>query len=304
MNTPASRLDSYPDTVIRKLSDIRRILLQRGVFTAIQLGDFWHANTQSPYYINQVCEELVKWKESGIQLYIIVGNHEIANEKPENLIRNPLQILFTTGIVKHLRFLQMGKVAIRGFDYTEPLEKATTKRLYKVCVAHRFYEFALSDQSLTEKNIKYLNYDLYLLGHDHRQYEPLTLPTGQIVQRPGSLLRGTSHSYQISREPSFDIDTITINDDLSFSTNIETVIVPYAPAKEVFTVQALKKPQKKEDLIDLSSKINALIDAMDTSQPSDTIYETLDKMDMNEEVRALITTYLTNAGVYRAPKQD
>lgn len=304
MNTPASRLDSYPDTIVRKLSDVRKLMRDRGVTVAIQLGDLWHANTQSSYYINQVCEELQQWKNDELELYAITGNHEMANEKPENVTRSPLQILYTTGLVRHLTHLQLGRVAICGYDYTDALQEAPKTRLYKVCVAHRFYENTLSDQSLKERNIKYLNYNLYCLGHDHVKYEPLTLETGQVIQRPGSLARGTSHSYQLTREPSFDVDTVTYNPDTGeFNLEIETVVLPHAPASEVFTIQALKKPSKSEDLTLLSAQIDALIDSMDQSQTSSSVYTILDKMEMELRTRMLIETYLTNAGIYRPSKQ-
>lgn len=304
MNTPASRLDSYPDTIIRKLSDTRKVLRTRGIHHAIQLGDLWHANTQSSYYINQVCEELQQWRDDGIELHVITGNHEMANEKPENVARSPLQILYTTGLAKHLKHLQLERVAICGYDYTDPIREAPKTKLYKVCVAHRFYENSLSDQSLKERNIQYLNYNLYILGHDHVKYEPLVLPSGQVIQRPGSLARGTSHSYQLTREPSFDIDTVTYDPETGqFHLSIETITLPHAPASEVFTIQALKKPAKTEDLTQLSAQIDALIDSMDQTQTSSSVYTILDKMEMDERTRKLIETYLTNAGIYRPSTQ-
>lgn len=294
--TPASRVDDYPRTTIRKLADIRRICIERGVHYAIFLGDVFHKNSQSQQYLNDVARELAKWQPS-ITPYTIRGNHDLAFEKIESKDRSPLELLLITGVMKHLDVLDLGDVVFKGFDYPEKLVPLETPKM-SVCVAHRFYNYNLSDLSLHDKNLKFLGYDVYILGHDHMQYAPLQLDD-MIVQRPGSLMRGTSHSYNLTREPSFDINTFdTVEGRVKMT--IETVVLPHQPASEVFTTQALNKT--KEDKIDpllLSSQIDELVEKLNHHATNESLYSIVDSLDMEPATRVLIERYLKDNGLYR-----
>lgn len=306
-STPASRLDDYPATTIRKLSEIRRICTERGVLRVLFLGDMFHKNAQSISYLNKVTEEFALWKRAGITPIAITGNHELSFEKLESLDKSPLQSLYLSGLVQHLDkeevFQGEGVATLHGFDYPVPIARAPSTG-YNICVAHRFYEYALSDYTLKEKNIRGLGYDLYILGHDHSLYTN-TEVGHSIVQRPGSLMRGTSHSYNLTREPSFDIDTFTY-DGSSVSVSFERVIIPHLPAQDVFSNSALHK-EKKDDKIEqavLSQQIDKLIAQMDQKTTNASLYSIIDSIDMRSETRILIEKYLTQSGLYRETMKE
>lgn len=162
--TPASRLDDYPKTTLRKLAEIRRICLERGVPIVILLGDVFHKNAQSQTYVNAVAKELSKWRDQGIKVYSISGNHDLSFEKLESIDKSPLQIFYISGLIEHLTELYLPGVHITGFDYPVKIEKAPDDGLFNVCVNHRFYNYNLSEYSLYDKHIKALGYDLYAMG--------------------------------------------------------------------------------------------------------------------------------------------
>jgi len=297
VSSPASRMDDWLDTCLSKLAFVREELLRRDITTAIQLGDFWHSNNQPPWVINRVCSELALWRDSGINLYSIIGNHELAYERLENLDRSPLQILYITGLIRHLKSLCLGNIFIFGFDYPQTISPVTSSDLYQVAVAHRLYESSLTDFSLTANNLTHLGYDLYILGHDHQQYEPLKVGDATLL-RPGSLMRTSAHAYHLTRKPSFDIVTVT-SDGGKFSLSTETVIVPHSQADHVFSNQSFASKSEQTDMVEVSKRIDQLIASMDDVKADKHIFAVLDQLGLNPATKALIESYLLNAQYYR-----
>lgn len=297
--TPASRLDDYPSTTIRKLNDARQILIEKGVSVVVILGDVFHKNQQSIVYLNRVVEALARYRESGIKVYSIAGNHDLAFEKIEMISHSPLQTLFASGLVEHVDELDLGRVLIKGFDYPVAITPAPEYKGFTVCVAHRFYDNTLSEFSLFPKNIKHLDYDVYCLGHDHVLY-PNEYCEGHTIIRPGSFTRGTSHAYNLDREPSFDVIYYEKGDVGEDRLRFERCVIPYQPAAEVFSVQAMDKEKKvKDDLTEMSERIDELIERMDQRTTSSSLYEIIDATEMRPEIKILIEKYLETMGVFR-----
>lgn len=297
ISSPASRVDDWADTCLSKLASIRTELVRRNINTAIQLGDFWHSNNQPPWLINRVCAELSKWREAGISLYAIVGNHELAHERIENLDRNPLQILFTTGLVKHLRHLHLDFVDVFGYDYPQAINSAPQCSRYSVAVAHRLYESSLTDFSLTSKNLTHLGYDLYILGHDHQRYDLVKVGKSYLL-RPGSLMRTSAHAYHLSRKPSFEVATVEESAN-SYHLSVDTVVLPHAPSNSVFTNQSFAVEPEQADMAEISARIDQLIASMDENKSDQYIYSILDQLGLNPATKDLIESYLLNAQYYR-----
>ena len=261
---PISRLDDYPETCLRKISEIGIHCVRKGIEHIVLLGDVWHKNQQSITYINKVIKLFDKLRRDGLKVHSIIGNHELSFEKIENLERSPLQTMFVSGVLNHLKTLDLGEVVLHGFDYPEELTKAPDNGKYNVCVAHRFYNYNLSEYTLREKHVKHLGYSAMLLGHDHQIYDPLRVGETLII-RPGSLMRGTTHSYNLTREPSFDILKV---DRETYREIVETITIPHLPAREVFTTQSLVKNKKDDtDLLIASQQMDELIAVWRREQP-------------------------------------
>ena len=171
-----------------------------------------------------------------------------------------------------------------------------------MCIAHRFYNYNLSEYTLHDKNIEFLDYDLYVLGHDHVCY-PNEEFKGKVIQRPGSLMRGTSHSYNLTREPSFDINYITESNG-KLGIRFERVIIPHQPAIEVFSNQVFNKDSSKVVLDDISDQIDSLIMQMEGNTTSGSLYTIVDQVAMRPQVKNLIESYLTSMGVFREKEKE
>ena len=105
--TPASRLDNYGHTTILKLDNLLKVCLLNQIKVVILLGDVFHRYKQPIQYLNEVIEVFRKFREHGIEVYSIVGNHDIPYESTDHLGRTSIKLLFNSGELRHLRKLTL-----------------------------------------------------------------------------------------------------------------------------------------------------------------------------------------------------
>ena len=157
-STPKMRLDDYPTTTLNKLNQLHTRAVESGSKVVILLGDIFHQTQQSQTYLNEVAKVFKRFQDSGIIVFAIVGNHCVPYERLEYLDRTPLQSFFISGLIRNLNHLVLnGKYDFIGFDFPDkilPSSQVGAVGSKQFMFAHRFYEYALSDTSLTEKNIQ------------------------------------------------------------------------------------------------------------------------------------------------------
>lgn len=297
---PSSRIDDYPAESLRKLEFIGNYCKSNNIEIVIMLGDVFTRYTQHLIYLNKVLELFSRFCSQGLKFYTIVGNHDLSSEREDSLPKSPLQTLFSSGAVEELIDLEYNGIIFSGLRYTQSLKKVSNTRDYKVCVCHRFYESSLTDLSLTESMVRRSGYDLFLCGHDHVKYDNVCLTSdngSQVwVVRPGSLMRGSSHQYQLDREPSFEVIFVDIP---TKRVKTKTIIIPHQKSELVFSVQAMDKEKRTVDMFSISEQISNLISQMNKRNPTASVYSVMDRMTIRPEVRSLLEQYFMQAGLYR-----
>lgn len=289
----STRLDDYPITALKKLAQVRKYCVENGIRDVVILGDVFHKNIQNNLYINLVLTEFVAYRNSGISVHSIIGNHDIIQDRLDSLEKSPLNMLFITGVVNHLRILDLGWCILKGVDYSENIEKAPGYDGVKFVFAHMFYNGHEGKDNISSE-IDDFGYDAAFLGHDHVTYENERSPGGTLIVRPGSLLRGTSHGYNIKRIPCFDV--VSTSGGGVFS--VERKYLDVEPADDVFSHEALnRKPKEKTELVSIE-KLDDLIEFMSTKESNGSLYAILDKMEMSERARAIIVSYLEAQGIF------
>ena len=230
-NVPSSRKETneeYREVQMKKLKEIYENIAKEDD-KIILLGDVFHSSALSmmsgtPKFYNDIID-LMNTRET----YTIVGNHDMyfRNEDSENV--TILDNLLKTG-VKHLDMLEVPtiseyveEIVVRGVDYGHDFPVIMNSNDYNIIVAHSFFEDdfygSTGNHNLTIEAINnHLGkYDAAVLGHDHAEYamldirNPITLTENTKIIRPGSLLRGTSHTCQVNRIPKvaiFDCDSL------------------------------------------------------------------------------------------------
>lgn len=205
------------------------------------------------------------------------------------LPRTPLGLLNNIGLINYLDELTLDKIYIKGFHYWEPITLNKNKEMKSICVAHCFYEDSFAEEhNLHINDIKTLNYDYYILGHDHSPYEDVMVDKSKIF-RIGSLSRGTANDKQLIRDKVFILEYDT---ELELFTKIP---VPCSPAREVFNESIFLR--KEEQQLDTRKILDNLI-----FTSNDSIYDVLDRSEQTEDIKKIVEEYLQAAGIFRIQK--
>ena len=298
--TPVSRKDDYPETLLSKLNSLHSMCLDLGITTVVFLGDLINTSQMNTEYFIKLYGAFSNFKEDGIELKTIIGNHDIAHGNVDFLDKSPLTILFASKLFSNFDF-SIDDCYFRlenyycGVDSLVPFKGIITNAKYGVFVGHYFYLSGFGDMAhtLTPDLCKKLGYNLYLLGHDHTPYEPLSI-NGYEVHRPGSFSRATSDTCQVNRDEIgvciFDTETHKME-----YKNIPNVL----PSKDVYKESKLLSKLNESSIdISLSEDIDNLIDSLTFDFSSD-IYKVLDDMNLEEEVKKKAIEYLESEGMFR-----
>lgn len=304
-STPKSRIDSdYGQTCINKLKQIYKICKNEDVEIVIVPGDIYHKNNQPLKFINKVAKTFKKFKNAGIEIFAIAGNHDLSYDKIKYLDNSPLGNLLISELIKPLDEIQLSidneyDVYIKGYNFPEKVEKSEDKGDINICVSHRYFE-KYDREFLTSKDLKNLGYDIYILGHDHVSFKPQKVGNSYLL-RPGSLLRGTSHDYQLERGVYVDIIEFEWNGNKP-KVNFKRKEIKTISAEKVFT-SAVFGTSESEDrgdvLTNISESLDSLLDKMNSVGNVSSIYKFLDEVDVRDEVKEIIEMYLDNYGIYR-----
>lgn len=215
-----SRIDDLLITANNKLKDIFIKCQQHNVKIVIFQGDVFNRNQISYEALNLFTNNLMHFKNlnSDLQIYSIIGNHDMFRNSIDLMQKTPLQLLFNSGIIEHICLenkLQVNiknesskikKLLITPVDYIEYPPEADANFDINILIAHMFYNksdaVSNSGHNLKNNEVKNLNYDFIFLGHDHEEYPPESI-NKTILYRQGAVIRGTSHNYNFERKPCF-----------------------------------------------------------------------------------------------------
>ena len=282
-SSPISRCDDYPTAILNKLESLIDTANNFSCDKIIILGDVFDSHTTTLPYLAKVINSFRKIYDAGITVYTIVGNHDIKNNRMDSLESSALGILISTGYIKLApRVLSVDDVEFNCFNYPDELTSSTSDN-YRVCVAHRYYEFGLSWDSLTADDIKSLNYDAMILGHYHVPCDTITVEN-TLLYRPGSLSRSTSEPYNKLRTPR----VLVFN-----CTNHKSVYVDVQcdPAEKVFTNVIDQTSQAGFSMKDLVKFITSSYTSSDLN-----IRDYFAQLDIPYDCRVKISDYLDTIG--------
>lgn len=282
-SSPISRVDDYPTVILNKLESLINTAKSFSCDKIMLLGDVFDSHITTLPYLAKVINTFRKISDAGIDVYTIVGNHDIKNNRMDSLDSSALGILISTGYLKLApRNLIIDDTSLNCFHYPEELANNNESR-YSVCVAHRYYEFGLSWDSLTSEDIKSLNYDAMILGHYHVPCDTLSIED-TLLYRPGSLSRSTSEPYNKLRTP-----RVLVFNCLNHKTVY--VDIPCERADKIFTNVVEQNNQVCFSMKDLVKFITSSYTSSDLN-----IRDYFAKLDIPYDCRVKISDYLDNVG--------
>lgn len=295
---PDSRIDDYQHTVICKLDDILKKCLIKNVKVLVFAGDMFSRIAVPHECVNAVGEAFMNFKRNGVRVFSIVGNHDIARNNMDRLIKSPLKTLFTFEVVEHInlniRIVLNKKTLITPVDYVQTPVGAYEKAKYNILIAHMFFNstdlFSSGSHNITESDVINWGYDCIMLGHDHVPYPIIRVGKTDII-RPGSVMRATSHEYNFNRIPCFYVLKNPSEYDVS---NFEKVDIEAKPFEEIASNSVINR-KSMSTVIGLQGILSDLADrivGVENKDGVDRIVEIVkNDKELPYEVRSLLLTY-------------
>lgn len=299
----SSRVDDYPNTALDKLDILRNTMKENESTVLICLGDIFHKPNQPSHYVYACLERFMRFKNDGITVFSIVGNHDVNYDRLDTLERSALGIMFLSGAIKPLGTLRVERkespdVIFNGIHWTEDIPDKSNTGNIEIALVHMFYGFGTKD-SVEKSDVEKLGYRLWINSHDHAMYDTVTVETNTGISkiiRPGSFMRASAHNYQISRM--VYVDMLDIKDNQGIK--IERVELPVKKPEEVFSASVLDKIDTKSINNDISIRFNELISKIYSNNSNNSsIYTILDTSVKDKEVKLRITNYLEDRGIFR-----
>lgn len=274
---PSSRKETneeYRELQYKKLKYIYENIATDKDDIIIITGDVFHSSALSmmagtPKFYNDIID-LMNTRKT----YTIVGNHDMyyRNDEVENttildnLLKSGVEHLDKfSGIYKYESPLGLNdyKLNIYGVDYKKDFPQLLKMDDgYNIIVAHSFFEDDFyGAEGNTNLTIDAINnhlgaYDAVVLGHDHAPYDtifldnPISMTKRTMIIRPGSMMRGTSHTCQVNRIP-----RVAVFNTRDLSWKYEQI--PVAPGQEVFKEKVLLEKELDVNVESILKNINS-----------------------------------------------
>lgn len=270
---PRSRLDDYYATSIKKFEEIRDYANNNNVDFVIHGGDLF----DRPDTAIKPTSEIAKVLGGFIPpIYIVSGNHDIFGYNVDTLGRSMLGLLDAVGTLNMIPedgiVLQKEDVSVLllGVPYSSYLD--TDKANYIVKKAELKYEADyvinvvhgfLAERKFHEivphiliNEILDTEADITLTGHFHSGFKT-RWHEGKVFANPGSLLRMSNSTVEMSRKPKF---LEIIIDKGGFVLN-DIYLKSALPGDEVLDKTVKEESQfKRQNLLDFRSNVEQNID--------------------------------------------
>jgi DNA repair exonuclease SbcCD nuclease subunit len=301
--SPISWKGDYPAEIWSSLEQIGQIAKQREANAVLDGGDYFHikAASKNSHGLNERSARI--HRAYPCPLYCIEGNHDLAYNNLESLARQPLGVLYASGVFQHLReqVFKDGNLQVRvvGVPYNPTRTLDDLLRIQKkpgdthlVAVVHAlaaknpppqvedfFNEPVFPYEALISRN----GPDVWMFGHWHRDQGVEFIRDTHFVNL-GAVSRGALIRENLERNPK--VALIEIDGDRLTVTPINLSV---APASEVFDLE--KKATQEKERHDIDQFILRLI-SDGTIDPNLTIEANIQALDFADNVRSEALRYL------------
>jgi DNA repair exonuclease SbcCD nuclease subunit len=303
---PASWKGDYSEEIWSNLEQVGQLAVKYGADAVLDGGDYFHVKTASRNSHALIYRTAEIHRGYPCPTYCVEGNHDITYNNLGSIERQPLGVLYASGIFKHLRdvvFESEGmRVRVVGVPYNpkQTLEDLLSIQKqpeddYLVAVVHALAGEnppAKVEEFFGEPVFRYRDLvtpggpDIFAFGHWHKDQGVVRIGNQQFVNH-GALSRGSLTNENMSRTPNASL--------LEFTPERATVtVIPLRvlPAEEVFDVE------QKERVETEGKSIDAFVERLQADVQFDSeesITDNLSRLDFASEVRELALGYLEQA---------
>lgn len=281
------RLDDIDLVIEDKFNQILDYSLKNNIKNIFIAGDIFDGVNVGIQSINKSVKIFKKFKDNSIKIYTIWGNHDEYRGNPEFRNKTPLYLLKEMELITPFQVVELDDYIIYGYDYydialydmLENNKKYIKEKNKKIIVlAHSFYdnEFMGGKYNIKKEWIeKDSMIDYIVLGHDHSEYDDITIGNTKIL-RFGSLTRVTSSKGDIHRTPKFVVFNSNGYEKIKLKCNeLNDVLISEITNKKNIEI-------KYETIIEEIQKIN-----LDKEKEVNSIIEEINLIE-NENIKNII----------------
>ncbi len=210
-------------------------------------GDIFHDSRPYPGAIRQALQIFTKFRDAGIPVYAIRGNHDASYARSERLGGDALHLLEDVGLITYIRdkvvtFEKKGKpkACICGVGYygrnteqklTEVLKQNKAlleeKGVLKILMAHVFIEGMVPQYDISAYILTQENFDYIALGHYHGYFRD----DNARLYAPGAIEHTSVSEWD---DPDRGVNLVTATPQIkakSWTVDVQRLTVPTRPKK-------------------------------------------------------------------------
>jgi len=316
--TPSSRLDSWPDTMFRKLDQVAEIAQLEKVNVIAVAGDLFNSVNTS----YAIVARLAAWlKTVGVPVLAIPGNHDERYNRLDSLSTTPLGVLFETGALIDVSYqpyhvptdvrlegIALMPVQIVGIPWPDAKDPAKWAAVAKtvstfqpaIVLAHAFASKTggqfFGQTVLSYEALAAYPFQVYHFGHDHSAVATQRVGS-KLFLNFGALGRGSLAGEELQRTIYAGITEYMGpqgEDGLTFEFKGHLVKLKVEPAEKIFDLKryAYEKTVAAQFEAGLGQQIADDFLSLVSTQ---SLSERVAALDVEDDVRARVQQYLTAA---------
>lgn len=308
--SPASWKGDYPAEIWSNLRQIGELARKHDCSAVLDGGDYFHvkAATRNPHSL--VVQSAEIQAAYPCPTWSVEGNHDIAYNNLETVSKQPIGVLYASGVFNHLRdhvFEKDGlRVRVVGFPYSPHRKlgdflsvKKQPGDSYLIAVIHAlagknpppnvedfFGEPVFKYDDLIERS----GPDVFVFGHWHKD-QGIEQIEGRWFVNQGAVSRGALIRENLERRPKVALIEATAS-----GITVSPIPLDVLPASEVFDIERKERQEQQGKTID--QFVQRLQEDI-TADLTSSVEDALSAMDFAREVRELALSYLERARVER-----
>jgi DNA repair exonuclease SbcCD nuclease subunit len=304
--SPSSWKGDYPTEIWTNLEQIGQFAKTHEANAVLDGGDYFHVKAASRNPHSLVIKSMAIQNGYPCPTYCVEGNHDLAYNNLETIDKQPLGVLYESGVFKHLRetIFEDGGMRVRvvGMPYhpTRSLEelKAIQKQPgddFLIAIVHQLAGGAPPskvEDFFGEPVFRYQELvtpdgpDVFCFGHWHKDQGVEEIGGRKFVNQ-GAVSRGALTNENTQRTPKVCHIEVT-------PTGIKIIELPLvvAPAADVFDFEKKERVEKESESIEqfiVQLQNNVRVDL------AASIESNVDQLNFAQDVRKTALEYLTRA---------
>jgi DNA repair exonuclease SbcCD nuclease subunit len=307
-HSPISWKGNYTAEIFSNLEQIGELATAHKVDAVLDGGDYFHvkAASKNPHYL--VERSIRIHKGYPCPTFCVEGNHDLAYNNLESLEKQPLGVIYASGVFQLLReqVFEDGDLRVRvvGIPYSPTRSLAELLSIQKkkgdthlIAVVHSlaaknppasiedfFNEPVFPYESLVSRN----GPDVWCFGHWHKD-QGIEQIAGKFFVNQGAVSRGSLVRENLERTPKVALLEVD-----GTGVNVKPLNLLVAPPEEVFDLE--KKALQEREHHDIDQFVTRLVSDL-IVDPESTLEVNINSLEFADDVRKEALRYLELAEV-------